>query len=88
MIWNRIILLVIGILGALVDTFPEVNANHLVQFTAGLAPFKAFMSNAGWLFPVNQFFIMIGIVMTIEGALLSFKLLHWFLKTVSVGFIK
>jgi hypothetical protein len=68
--------------------FPDVNVDTLAQFNGGLAPFKTYMSSAGWLFPVSQFFLVLGIVLTVEASLFTIKIAHWVLKNVSAGFVK
>jgi hypothetical protein len=88
MIWNGIITLVVSVLLAFIDMFPTVDSVVLAEFNNGLTPFKNYLASAGWIFPVSQFFLIVGIVLTIEGILFTIKIAHWLLKNVSAGFVK
>jgi hypothetical protein len=88
MIWNSIIGVIIAVLGSFIAMFPDVDTAVLDQINGGLAPFKSYLSNAGWLFPVQQFFTIIGIVIVTEGIFFAIKVIHWLIKNISAGFVK
>lgn len=87
-LWNTIITLIVSVLIAFISMFPDVDTGTLAQFNSGLTPFKSYIATAGWIFPVSQFFIVIGIVLTVEASLFTIKIAHWVLKNVSAGFVK
>jgi len=88
MIWNSIIGVIVAILGSFILMFPIADVAVLDQINGGLAPFKSYLSNAGWLFPVQQFFTILGIVIVIEGIFFTIKVIHWLIKNISAGFVK
>jgi hypothetical protein len=88
MIWNSIITGVLALLTVFINLFPIADSGVLAQISGSVAPFKAFLANADWLFPIQQFFIILQVVITLEAGIVAFKILHWLFKIGSAGFVK
>lgn len=68
--------------------FPDANASVLSQISDGLTPFRTAMAAANWFFPVGTFFTVLGIVITIELSIMTYKLVMFVVKNVSLGLFK
>jgi len=88
MIFDKIIGVVSGILIAVITLFPYADENVLATISSNLTPFKTYLSNANWLFPVTELGTIIGLAFAIEGIILAIKLVHWIVKNLSIGFVK
>ena len=88
MIWNGIIQSILAVFNLLLGLLPLADANVTTRLTASIIPFKTYMSNADWLFPVQDFFTILTIIMTIEAGIVLIKILHWIAKNISAGFVK
>lgn len=88
MILDKIISTISGILIAVITLFPYADTTTLTTISSNLTPFKTYLSNANWLFPVTELGTIIGLAFAIEGIILAIKIVHWIIKNLSIGFVK
>lgn len=72
----------------LVSLFPEANFDIVDQINEFMTAFRGALAISGIFFPVSLLLWAMGIIMTIEIALFSFRIWRWIVSNISFGFFK
>jgi len=72
----------------LLSIFPNAKPATVSSIQSGLAGFKTGIATANWIFPVDTFFLFIGLIFAIEGSYFIYRFYKWIATNVSGGFIK
>lgn len=71
----------------LVSLFPLANVNIVNEINEFMTTFRGAMSIANVFFPVSTLMWALGLILTVEIALFTFKLWKWIVSNVSLGFL-
>ena len=87
-IFNVFRSLVFGIITFIGNLLPNADSNAVSQLNSAMGTFRSSLASASWLFPVNQLFIVLGIVIVIELSLFTWRIIKLIVGWVSLGFIR
>lgn len=77
----------INYLSILVSFFPEASPELVSNINDFMGTFRGAMSVAGIFFPVPLLLTVMGIILTIEIAIWSFRIWRWVVANVSLGYL-
>lgn len=87
-IWNGIITAIVSAINAMLSLFPNADPTTVASISTAIVNFKTAIAQADYLFPVDDFFTIMQIVIAVEAGILLIKIVHWIAKNVSAGFVK
>lgn len=88
MIFEALISVVLQVLGIIIGLLPNHDVDTLNWITSQLALFRTNLTGVDWIFPVNTFLLVLGVVLSIESTTLVFKLAKWVATNISGGIFK
>jgi hypothetical protein len=88
MIFNTIAKIIYSFLNSVINIFPVADTSIIADITSKTTDFYNVITEASWIFPVNQFFIVIGLMLSIEISLFTYRLIKLILSYVSLGFLR
>jgi len=88
MIFDILLSVPIYLLNTILGILPTASATNLSFITSNLTTFWDFIDQGAALFPVTQLFFAVSIIVTIEVAMLSYKLIYLFIVNISLGILK
>jgi hypothetical protein len=75
-------------LSAVINLFPTADSGIIATINGSLDSFKNYLGTASWLFPVNTFFLIVGLMITIELSLISYRTIKLLVAYISAGFLR
>jgi len=66
----------------LVDLLPETSPTVSAQIVSFVTPFRNILATSNYLFPVEDLFIVMGIILTVESSMFLFKVVQWILQSL------
>jgi len=88
MILSVLGIIVAGFLEFLISKFPVANQENLDAFTRNMSGLRTFMAGSSWIFPMNEFLLFLGIIISIELSLFTFRLVKWIVGYISLGTLR
>lgn len=88
MIIDTIMWIAYGLFGLILERLPDANPTILSYITSQLTILKTGLNAVNWFFPVDQLYIVLGFVFTIELLSLSTKVFFWITENISLGIFK
>jgi len=87
MILNGIMAASAALFGTFLSIFPQADSATVAAITSNVSGFRSAIAGANWIFPVDTLFLFLSIIITIEGLVLSSKLIRYIISLLTLGFI-
>lgn len=90
MIFNGIISLLIGVFSWILSLpiFPVADIETINNIHTSFQNFGEYMYGFNWIFPVQEFLIMLSVLILLSGTILLVKLTRWVLSILTGGLFK
>jgi len=85
---SKLINLVITFLTWIVNLFPEADSSTVTMISSFSTTLHNSLVTGSYFVPVNTMLNLMALVITIEGSILSFKIVRWISSNVTLGFLK
>lgn len=87
MLFDWVATAIYAMLSILLLLFPSANPTTVSSITSSVTTFRSYMAGANWIFPVDTFFTVLGLIIAIESSWLLYKLIRWLVGILSLKFI-
>lgn len=71
----------------LISLFPDANVNIVSEIDEFMSAFRGAMSISNVFFPVSTLMWAMGLILSVEIALFSFKVYKWLVSNMTFGFL-
>lgn len=87
MIWNILVYWLGGMITLITAIFPSADQNIISLINTAQNTFRTYTQSISWIFPVNTFFQVVTVILTIEITLLTINVGLYILNFISMRLI-
>jgi hypothetical protein len=80
MLSDLILNIIYAVVGGFANLMPDVSLSDNVA--ASIATASSYLSGLNNFLPITTLFAIMGLVLTIEGAILGIKIVNWFIRKI------
>lgn len=88
MIFDALSSFIFFVLNGFLSLLPLSDSAITTGISSQLTSFRSNIAVINWLFPVDTFFSLLGMVFAVESLYFSYKAIRWVIGAISFGFIK